>query len=353
MKAGTRAMIKKIVAIAILLLSVFAIWLFRTYDRSEKMYSADRQYSYYFEKYNYNKVPFISWFYANDMGFGACTPCYYKRKLFVYDEKEQKVVLSKYIGDSYDIESHKIGFDEHDNSQFHIGMGEYFKLPRPVDEMVVRARRDSVRRASQELTQQKTIADFYSLPFISSEDVAILKPLLSKWLGYYEIDISQVRFVKENVGCFSCVPDTTDFYYREYTAEHDSPSRIEMDYSPSKQLYVDHGFRCKFIDGEYHEDVDAYDDCQEVYLVDRTQKYLNHIIWYGASASTQAAFWIDNNTFVIVSNEFDTLGKHVILLFDIANQLVRRYEVPMSDDAKNKKSYSRGVHLKEKGIIPL
>jgi len=92
---------KKILTMSILLIIVvFVIWMFHTGGPSEKTYSHDGQYSYYTAVYNFNKIRFIAWWYG-DFGFGACTPCMYKRKVFLYDEIEKKIINSGYGGSSY------------------------------------------------------------------------------------------------------------------------------------------------------------------------------------------------------------------------------------------------------------
>ena len=92
---------KKGLLITLFFLIVCIIWLFGTgKPASPKVYSQDRQYSYYTAEYNFNKVPFIAFWYG-DWGFGACTPCTYKRKVFLYDEVKKKVIKSGYGGNGW------------------------------------------------------------------------------------------------------------------------------------------------------------------------------------------------------------------------------------------------------------
>jgi len=125
---------KKILTISILLIIVvFVIWMFHTGEPSEKTYSDDGQYSYYTAIYNFNKIPFIAWWYG-DFGFGACTPCTYKRKVFLYDEIEKKIINSGYGGSIY---TTLPAFFSSYTFNYIYDESEYYKwiLPRPLNQL--------------------------------------------------------------------------------------------------------------------------------------------------------------------------------------------------------------------------
>jgi hypothetical protein len=132
-----------------------------------------------------------------------------------------------------------------------------------------------------------------SYPFVSAEEIAMIAPFIKKWTDFYKIDFAQARFESENRTCFNCPPDTTNLYYREFTQKHDTDKRIDVDYSPDKQRYVDLGIS----DGTYYNEEDkkyyfiGWDDCQEIYLIDRKQKHQNMIIWLGVASHAEAVFW--------------------------------------------------------------
>lgn len=133
-----------VLTIAVPLL-VWIIWLFQTYDPSQKGYSADGQYSYYFETYNFNKVKPISFFYTWDIGFAGVRPpsYYYKLKIFLYDEVEKRILTSRYFGDENDIANAKWGFSDWDSSAFYLTTGVEYKLPRPINpEAIEREQRE-------------------------------------------------------------------------------------------------------------------------------------------------------------------------------------------------------------------
>ena len=337
---------------------VFTFWLFGTYDPTEKVYSADRQYSFYIEKYNYNRVRPISIFYALDFGFaGVCTPCLYKRKIFLYDEVEKKILTSRYVGDTWSIDYDKSGFYDHDNTVFFTGAGEKYTLPRPIDEKAIELEiKRRKQREVQERREQEERRRFLNFPRISSEDFHPIEPIVTKWLDHHKVEPFHIRFVREEKRCFNCKPNRAEagIYTIEFTPEHDSSDRLEMAYSPNKQRYINLGYCYETINGKNY-DGGCQDDSQEVYLTDRRKKHHNLIFWYGLSGRVDAVYWKNDDVFVALGREYDELPKYVMTVFDIAENTIKRYEflVYLSAEEKQLKMGGyRDVYLEEKGIIP-
>ncbi|MDL2243859.1 hypothetical protein LJB84_03360, partial [Bacteroidales bacterium OttesenSCG-928-J19] len=115
------------------------------------------------------------------------------------------------------------------------------------------AKRDSLNKAHQEKEMQREMDEYDALPFISPEEITKIRPVIAKWIDFYEIDISQFRFLKqETTDIFNQFPDTLSLYYREFTDEDASTTRLEVDYSPNKRFYVDLGLNWEVDDeGRY------------------------------------------------------------------------------------------------------
>jgi len=206
-------------------------------------------------------------------------------------------------------------------------------------------------RLSEEQEKQSE-REFY--PLVSAAEVAMIAPVIKKWADFYGIDFAQARLVSKDSVCFNCSPDMTSIYYREFTKKCDTDKRIDVDYSPDKQRYVDLGISV----GTYYNEEDkkyyfiGWDDCQEIYLIDRKQKHQNLIIWLGVSSLAEAVFWKSNDVFMVVGYDknYSDENLHFVYVFDIKNNIQYRYEI--STDAKNGYDrYMDEVYLKEKNIF--
>jgi hypothetical protein len=201
------------------------------------------------------------------------------------------------------------------------------------------------------LEKKKHQSEFYSHPLVSAEEIAMITPVIKKWTNFYNIDFAQARLVNrsENV-CFNAPPDTTSSYYREFTKKEDTDKRIDVDYSPDKQRYVDLGIIYDERDGKRY--CFGWDDCQEIYLVDRKQKHQNMILWFGTTQFAEAVFWQSNNVFMITGYcDFDYFYGHFIDVFDIAKQTTNRYAIFIPEENTEFSGYMNKVYLKEKGIL--
>jgi len=109
-------------------LSLCAIifWMFQTCSLWEKEYNVDRQYSFYVEECNYNKILRILTY----------SPEKERYKLFIFDEVEQKVLCSRTVGGGEELYTNYYRFVEKE-SRFYFGGCDFFDLPRPVDKEAI------------------------------------------------------------------------------------------------------------------------------------------------------------------------------------------------------------------------
>ena len=196
--------------------------------------------------------------------------------------------------------------------------------------------------------KQKRQSEFYSRPSVSAEEIAMIAPVIKKWTDFYNIDFAQARLTSD-VRSFDCPP-----YCREFTPKCDTDKRIDVDYSPDKQRYVDLGIS----DGTYYNEEDkkyyftGWDDCQEIYLTDRKQKHQNMIIWLGVSSLAEAVFWKSNDIFMVVGYDlnYNDILLRFVYVFDIKKQTKNRYEITTEIDGDYDR-YMNEVYLKEKEIF--
>lgn len=333
----------------ILILGGFIIWLYQSHSPLKKVYTSDRQYSYYLEEYNYNVI------FEKILPSGLYETDY---KVFICDEITEKKLRSGYAGGKT-LMSNYFGFDEcGDKIRFHFTKPDYFELPRLIDKKAIEQRereertvRDSIR---WEREKEQTKEKFNQLQLITQEEVEYIAPVIKEWTDYFQIDLAQARFIKTRTPCFNCPPDTANPYYWDFAPEDNSPSLIQMSYSPNKQLYVDMIIAIDTIDGNYY-DLGEYDIDQAVYLVDRRQRHKNLLFFNGSSTGVNDTFWKNNNVFITVGTTimYKNLNKYLIHVFDIKKRTIREYEV-LTDKHPDIDfgSYHGNKYLKERGIIP-
>lgn len=214
-----------------------------------------------------------------------------------------------------------------------------------------RAARDSIWELEKEENRRQEIALFYSLPLISQATMAEVAPAVRKWTDYYQIDLSQMREADQKSLYFTDPFDTTSIYFRGFSPKNDSPSLKWMEYAPDKQRYVDVGYI--FIEGEdgkYY--CGGWDDCQEIYLVDRKTRQQDIILWFGASEFAEAVFWLNNDIFLIVGYQYYSAYKRFIRYFDVPNKTCTVYELLVDEaDEDFYSGYMEEVNIKEKGVI--
>lgn len=115
----------------ILCIGLFVFWALQSHNPSYKTYSVDKQYSYYLEEYNFNKI------------LKKINPEFYLSfsKAFLFDEIEQEILCSKHLGPwiNSEILSDCRGFAEEENRFYFIG-SDYSDLPLPVDKNAIEQR---------------------------------------------------------------------------------------------------------------------------------------------------------------------------------------------------------------------
>ena len=324
---------------------IWIIWLFQTYFSEEKNYSRDKQYSYYLSKYNYNKIIERR-----------------EYKINLYDEKEQKVLASRHFG--YRKMGYLTGRDDcfgfrNEQSEFLFDCSNTYKLPRPIinvkaveeqarkREMAIsdsiRAIDDSIRWARE---RKEAIESYNTLPFISQEEVENIQLVLEKWADFYDVDISQLR-IGQQVSDFKPFSYELGGLYAEFSDENDTDTLADVEYSPDKQRYVDFGgLGYVYGDGEW---IAYFDDCQNIYLVDRKIQKLREILFIGVSGRAETVFWKDNDVFIIVGyNQYQPT--RFIYVFDLKKSTRSMYEFLINEPEKIS-GYVEQVLLKEKGKI--
>ncbi len=340
-----------IIGVIVLPLLVWVIWLFQSHSPGEKTYSGDRQYSYYIETYNYDYInQKLSPFYDTEY------------KLFIYDEQRQNVLHTANIG-TWESWRHDIGFSTEDNRLYWTKF-DWYDLPRPIDkkaarqeEQRVRAVRDSIRRENECERARQLFCEQRTESPITNQEVAYIQPIIQTWLDFYSIDLSRARQASVIEGaCFTCPHDSAeDPYYWEFGSEDDSPSLVQMSYSPNKQRYVDMMLPVEMRDGVWYDTGD-YDVDQQLYLVDRRQRTKNSLVYNGPSVGVEDIFWKGNDVFIMVGFSYNNVLLFQIDVYDIPGGTHKTYEALFEGDSKTRYdlfgSYHNEVYLSSRGIVP-
>ena len=359
-------------------LFIWIIWLFQSYEPTEKTYSIDNQYSYYFELYNFNRVKPISVFYTLDFGFAGVRGSYYyyKRKIILYDEVKQCVLATEYFGDKSDIEFfvEKHGFDYWvDSREFWMNKRKY-RLPRPIDKQAIEQMKNKERAIVRENELSDSLCwvqikeEFSNLPAITQEELEEIQPVIKKWTDHYKIDVSHAKFLRHSNTDFNNKPTKENGFYREFTAKEDSPSLPGMSYSPDKQRYIDISVDIETTKGTHYY---AGQNLSCNYLVDRKEKHQNHLFGddsYSSIERLHDVFWINNDVFIVVGVNYSyklldvpciknlkltriSFTAYAIYVFDINNSTIKEYGLLGEDPNWSIEDSYFKEYLKERGIM--
>jgi len=189
--------------------------------------------------------------------------------------------------------------------------------------------------------------------YIEPKLAAKIKPVLSDWLKFYDLDITQFYKTKSYssdrrsvpVRDWKYEPDSASIHLREYDKKyHDVYNPILYDYSPNKKYYLN----LLETSGVYQSEDGTWsyeggDDCQEIYLTNRQDKWTNLHLWLGASSFAEGVFWIDNDSFIIVYWNYSDDS----FVIDIYGKLSGVYSCKVKESPKE--SYF-GYNLKKRGI---
>lgn len=157
----------------ILCIGILLFWSLQTFHPSGKRYSVDKQYSYYLEEYNINKI------------LKRRDPWYYtsRYKAFLFDEVEQKILRSKYLDPwiNSEIFSDCQGFSEEEN-RFYFTGSDYYDLPRPIDKNAIELR--------ERIENSKVYLDWYMISPV--ERLVYVEVILNDVITEKDIELSWI-----------------------------------------------------------------------------------------------------------------------------------------------------------------
>lgn len=199
------------------------------------------------------------------------------------------------------------------------------------------------------------LPDVATKDYIDKKLANKLKPVLKKWLDFYSLDINKFRLEQQNESSsledMAISKDTASIYHIQFDKKSDDIYLpILYDYSPNKRFYLnvrETAFVYKGDDNKWR--YDGGDDCMEIYLTDRTKGNKNLVLWLGSSAFAEAAFWLDNDTFIITGYmSYDSPCRYIYLRGKInANYYISMDEVPPGSDYFVHDLRARGVFIGE------
>lgn len=190
------------------------------------------------------------------------------------------------------------------------------------------------------MSGENNLAVTDTMQYIDTQLAERIKPVLSDWLKYYDLDINAFQKSLElPMDIEKQKHDTTYTYYNyaEFTKERDVYTPQFYDYSPDKNLYLNI-LEATFVyladDGKYH--YSGSDDSQGIVLFNRKDKSAVLVTYRGYSDSADAAFWVDNDMFVIAG--YATLndqGEFTLEIYNLKQGTKVRYVLPKEDSMEN------------------
>ncbi len=188
-------------------------------------------------------------------------------------------------------------------------------------------------------------------PFMETNFVKEYEPVLKNWLDFYVINLSKFRLKEVTKIDLSKPDDALSIYYEKFNPELCEKYTPELrDYSPNKERYIDMFERRsifeKKADGKWH--YEGSDDCQEIRFIDCANKLNKMISFRGISSIADAAFWVNDTVFCIVSFEDDE--KYYINVYNLNDHTETLYYYLNKSDKNIPESYFI-YNLKMRGII--
>ena len=211
-----------------------------------------------------------------------------------------------------------------------------FQTHKPSEKTIVyeqnneKAISDSTRIAYE---KRVMIDEYYNMPFISGEELAIIEPTIKKWADFYKVDLSQMRAIIHwdwEPYADTINVDTLRITYRKFTNKDDTDTLTHVNYSPDKQLYIDLGINYEYSDDKPYPM--SYANCQNVYLTDRKARRHYDVLSMDSTGFAEAAFWVGNDMFIIAGHDSRLYTKRFVRVFDLKNITLTLYEILISED---------------------
>lgn len=190
--------------------------------------------------------------------------------------------------------------------------------------------------------------------FVKIDDSLVnkIKPIIEDWLEYYQLNISDFRLSEKSELNMDSLNERSSPYYAAFSKADDVYIPQLHDYSPDKTLYIDLLSTTGVAlgrDKKYH--FAGSDDCQQIRLYNRKDRINVMISFRGISNFADAAFWIDNNMFVLVGyNAYEELGVYTVEVYNLLDKTCNTYTFPKELLSKET-SYIVDVNMKKRGVI--
>lgn len=179
---------------------------------------------------------------------------------------------------------------------------------------------------------------------ISKQTIKRIKPSIDIWLKYYNLNIKD--FTQEykdryelqefdEVSVFCTKLSEKDWIYKPKLRE----------YSQDKHYYIPLYEFSVMYDEESKKYYGGWDDSQSVWLYDKTTMQGSVVKFNGVGSITEAAYWIDKNSFVLLGYEHIEEYRYTITLYDLKNMVTESYvlKAEKPDDGKSFYHYNLGL----------
>lgn len=191
-------------------------------------------------------------------------------------------------------------------------------------------------------------------PLIEDSIAGKVMWVMSQWFDFYNINISDFKLINTTKINIESLKSDAETYLRKYSSNDDTFLPEVRDYSPDQKYHLnlleatnvrqDRDGRWCLVDNKI--------DAQYVFLFDKADSTLLLAAMHDTNNFSDAAFWLDNTTFVLSGKRF--LGKNENrYYFDIYNLADCRKDSYCFKDSlllDDSKSYFKEINLKKRDV---
>jgi hypothetical protein len=163
----------------------------------------------------------------------------------------------------------------------------------------------------EKITEEKI--DIKSIESFLTDKKANSNPVLLGWISYYKEFLSKDFAVKNFIFDEEIkINRQKSNIYAKFEKEFDKIYEPFLIYSPQKTQYIDFDSYSWQLDDLEMKNV-SFNPDQEVSLVDIKTKKIERILFNGPSQWVEEAFWVDENSLILLGNDTDFNPKMIIV----------------------------------------
>lgn len=192
-------------------------------------------------------------------------------------------------------------------------------------------------------------------PLIEDSVSRRITSIMSEWFDFYNINISDFKLINtEKINVESLKSDAAS-YFRKYTSSDNLFLPDIRDYSPNQRYHLNllEATNVKRgNDSKWHL-FGSNTDAQYIFLFDKEDSTLLLAAIHDVDNLSDAAFWLDNTTFVLSGKRFfgENESRYYLDVYNLAGGIKHSYCLKDSLLLNDDRSYFKEVNLKKRGVV--